>query len=65
MGKFPFESDAQVGIQEFLDSGIAMGIGYWVPTKSYFKTQYKVGLAIYRALKKPEIKIGYPQQAVH
>ena len=48
----PSAPDAQVWIQEFLDPGIAMGIRYWVPTKSYFKTQYKVNLAIYQALKK-------------
>jgi len=59
------EPAPQIGIQEFADSAINIGIRYWVPTKQYFKTQYEVNLAAYQALKDATITIPFPQHDVH
>lgn len=53
-----------VGIAKFGDSSIELGLRYWVPTKSYFKTQYDVNLALYTALHVNNISIPYPQREV-
>lgn len=53
-----------VGIAKFGDSAIELGLRYWVPTKSFFKTQYEVNLALYAALKQHHITIPYPQREV-
>ncbi len=53
-----------VGIQEFGDSSINIGMRYWVPTKSYFQIFYKVNLAVYDAFKKEGISIPFPQRDV-
>jgi len=66
--KFPQisqEPAPQIGIQEFADSAISIGMRYWVPTKQYFKTQYEVNLAAYQALKDAKITIPFPQHDVH
>jgi len=54
-----------VGIAKFGESAIEIGLRYWVPTKSYFKTQYEVNLALYSALHVNDITIPYPQREVH
>ena len=54
-----------VGIAKFNDSSIELGLRYWVSTKSYFKTQYDVNLALYNALHVNNISIPYPQREVH
>ena len=59
------EPAPQVGIQEFGDSSINVGLRYWVPTKRYFDMRYKVNLAIYRDLKQGSIEIPFPQIDVH
>lgn len=53
-----------VGIAKFADSSIELGLRYWVPTKSYFKTQFEVNLALYNALHVNNISIPYPQREV-
>lgn len=53
-----------VGIAKFGDSSIELGLRYWVPTKSFFKTQYEVNSALYAALKQHHITIPYPQREV-
>jgi small conductance mechanosensitive channel len=66
--KFPqisSEPSPQIGIEEFADSSINIGIRYWVPTKQYFKTQYEVNLAAYQSLQDAKITIPYPQRDVH
>ncbi len=66
--KFPqisAEPVPQIGIEEFADSSINIGMRYWVPTKQYFKTQYEVNLAAYQAIKDAEITIPFPQHDVH
>lgn len=54
-----------VGIAKFGDSAIEIGLRYWVPTKSFFKTQYELNLALYNALHVNRITIPYPQREVH
>lgn len=53
-----------VGIAKFGDSSIEVGLRYWVPTKSFFKTQYEVNLALYKALHENHVTIPYPQREV-
>lgn len=55
---------ALIGIENFGDSSIDIGIRYWAPTREYFDTQYKVNLAFYEALKKADITIPFPQREV-
>ena len=55
----------RVGIQQFGDSSINIGLRYWIPTREYFKTLYQVNLAVYKQLKARDIEIPYPQRDVH
>jgi len=55
----------QVGIDEFADSSINIGIRLWIPTNSLFELKYKVNKAIYLAFEKENITIPYPQRDVH
>jgi len=59
------EPAPQIGIQEFADSSISVGMRYWIPTKQYFGTLYEVNLAVYKALAAAEIAIPFPQQDIH
>jgi len=56
--------DPKVGIQEFADSSVNIGIRYWVPTVKYYQTAYKVNLAIFKAIKEAGINIPFPQRDV-
>lgn len=53
-----------IGIAQFGESAITLGLRYWVPTKRYFKVQYEVNLALYTALHVNNISIPYPQREV-
>ena len=55
----------QVGIENFGDSAIEIGLRYWVPTKKYFQTLYRVNLAVHKALAAADITIPFPQRDVH
>lgn len=55
----------QIGIQEFGDSSINIGLRYWIPTNKYFKTLYQVNLSVYKHLKAKNIEIPFPQRDVH
>ena len=55
----------RVGIQEFGDSSINIGFRYWVPTKRYFRTLYRVNLSVYKMLKEGKIEIPFPQRDIH
>jgi len=55
----------QVGIQEFADSSVNIGMRYWVPTKKYFQTLYQANLAVYTALNEAGVTIPFPQRDVH
>lgn len=54
-----------VGIEEYGDSAVKIGMRYWVPTKEYYKTLYAVNLSVYRELKAAGITIPFPQRDVH
>lgn len=58
------ETKAIVGIEKFGESAVEIGIRYWVPTRNYFKTQFEVNMAIYKALKTADITIPYPQREI-
>ena len=53
-----------VGIDDFADSSINIGIRFWAPTSSYFETKYLANAAIFEALKKENITIPFPQREV-
>jgi small conductance mechanosensitive channel len=54
----------QVGIEEFADSSINIGLRYWVPTKKYFQTNFLVNEAILEAFNKQGVNIPFPQRDV-
>jgi len=58
------EQEAIIGVENFGESSVDIGYRYWVPTKSFFKTQYDVNLKIFEALKKEDITIPFPQREV-
>jgi small conductance mechanosensitive channel len=59
------EPPPQIGIQEFGDSSINIGLRYWIPTNTYFKILYQVNLLVYQHLKAKNIEIPFPQRDVH
>ena len=59
------EPAPQIGIEEFADSSVNIGMRYWVPTKQYFQTQYQANLAVYNALTTAGITIPFPQRDIH
>lgn len=63
--QIPSNPPPQIGIKEFGDSSINVGIRYWVPTKQYFQTMYAVNLSVHQALKTANITIPFPQRDVH
>ena len=54
-----------IGIEEFGDSSINIGLRFLVPTKKYFETLYNVNIAIFKEFKEKNIEIPYPQRDVH
>ena len=55
----------QIGIQKFNDSSIDIGMRYWVRSKNYFPTLYKVNYAVFNNLTEGGIEIPFPQRDVH
>lgn len=58
------EQLAQVGVDEFADSAINIGIRFWVPTHQFFSVKYQVNMAIYKALTDAGVTIPFPQREV-
>lgn len=58
------ERTPQIGVDEFADSSINIGIRFWAPTTQYFHIRYEANLAIYQALKKANVTIPFPQREV-
>ncbi len=54
-----------IGIEEYGESAVNIGMRYWVPTKEYHKTLYAVNLAVYQKLREAGITIPYPRYDVH
>lgn len=59
------ENKSIVGIQKFGDNAVEIGMRYWVPTRNFFKIQYQVNLAVYKALNNAKVTIPYPQRDIH
>jgi small conductance mechanosensitive channel len=53
-----------IGIEEFADSSINIGMRFLVPTRQYFDTLYSVNIAIFKALGENNIEIPFPQRDV-
>ena len=53
-----------VGIEDFADSSINIGIRFWIPTKHYFETRYAANSEILSALQQADITIPFPQREV-
>ena len=58
------ENEAIVGIEKFNDSSVDIGYRYWVPTKSFFKSQYEVNLKVLQGLNEASIVIPFPQREI-
>jgi small conductance mechanosensitive channel len=58
------EPEPQVGIDNFGDSAIEIGVRYWVPTETYFNNKYQTNLKIFKALQDANITIPFPQREV-
>ena len=56
--------DPQVGIGEFGDSSLNIGVRFWVPTEKLHETRFKINNAIFAALKEAGISIPFPQREV-
>jgi small conductance mechanosensitive channel len=54
-----------IGIDEFADSSINIGVRFLAPTYKYFEFKYAANLAIYDAFKKKGIQIPFPQREVN
>ncbi len=55
----------QIGIDNFGDSSIDIGMRYWVPTESLFDVKFRVNKAVFKALGENGIEIPFPQRDVH
>lgn len=54
----------QVGIENFGDSSIDLGVRYWVKTAVRHEAQYLANMAIFDALRAASIDIPFPQREV-
>ena len=59
------DKEPQVGIDNFGDSSIDIGLRFWVPTESLFETKYHANLAFFHVLAENDIEIPFPQRHVH
>jgi len=57
-------TEPQIGIQGFAASAIEIGIRYWIPTRHYYTTAYRINLAIWKAFSENGIDLPFPQQEV-
>lgn len=58
------EPEPQIGINNFGDSAIEIGVRYWVPTETYFQNKYQTNLMVFKALQQANISIPFPQREV-
>jgi len=58
------EPAPQIGIDNFGDSAIEIGVRYWVPTETFFNNKYQTNLEIFKALQNANITIPFPQREV-
>jgi len=62
---FSDEVRMQVGIDEFADSAINIGVRLWIPTTNLYAAKYSANQAIYLAFEKAGVTIPFPQQDIH
>lgn len=53
-----------IGIEDFAESSINIGIRFWAPTRHYYETRYRANAAIFRALTAAGITIPFPQREI-
>lgn len=58
------ERTPQIGVDEFADSSINIGIRFWAPTTQHYHSRYEANLAIYQSLQQANIAIPFPQREV-
>lgn len=58
------EKRPQVGIENFGDHSVNIGIRVWLPTQLYFGLLYEANRRIYAALQNNGVNIPFPQQEV-
>ncbi|WP_426415982.1 mechanosensitive ion channel family protein [Aestuariirhabdus sp. LZHN29] len=58
------EPAPQVGIDNFGDSAVEIGIRFWVPTRNYYEVKFATNLELFSALKQEGISIPFPQREV-
>lgn len=54
----------QIGIDNFADSSIVLGVRLWTPTEQYYEQKYKSNRAIFNALNQAGIEIPFPQREI-
>lgn len=54
----------KIGIDEFGDSSINIGLRYWVPTDKFHQTRMAINDDIYTELKRHNVTIPFPQREV-
>jgi len=64
-GDVSVHNEPIVGVQNFGDSAIEIAYRYWVPTKSFFKTQYDVNFKVLQKLNSSDIAIPFPQRELY
>ncbi|MCA9396351.1 MAG: mechanosensitive ion channel [Candidatus Omnitrophica bacterium] len=55
----------QVGIQQFGESSVDIGMRFWVPTQKYYQLLYAVHMNVYKTLQREGINIPFPQRDLH
>jgi len=63
-GKVSKDRKPLVGIEDFADSSINIGIRFWIPTSHYYETRYAANAEILSSLQKADITIPFPQREV-
>lgn len=58
------DPEPQIGIDNFADSAIEIGVRYAVPTTNYYQLKYQTNLKIFKALQEANITIPFPQREV-
>jgi len=48
---------AQIGVHDFTYGGIILGVRFWVPSRQYFQTRYRINEAVLKALRSSGIKL--------
>jgi len=58
------EPAPQVGVDAFGESSINIAFRFWVPTPTFFETQYAANRAVFAALREAGVTIPFPQREV-